>query len=158
MTYESVWEIRGRFCTSLYSSLSACAFCCVPRTKMALVNDHVTDASEKKMGGQDAGSAAVARSNDSAHGHAKGGDLQFITKNNQLDSEFQLPVTADAKATWVSAASIVSECSVSITATNRGLQHTPLRWRRGCFRLLFCSSAQLRGSCMSVNVICGRLN
>ena len=69
---------------------------------MALVNDHVTDASEKKQGGQDAGSAAVARSTGSAHGHAKGGDLQFITRNNQLDSEFQLPVTADAKATWVS--------------------------------------------------------
>ena len=34
---------------------------------MALVNDHVTDASEKKMGGQDAGSVAVARSTDFAH-------------------------------------------------------------------------------------------
>ena len=68
---------------------------------MALVNDHVTDASEKKMGGEDVGSTAVARSTGSAHG--KGGDLDFITKNNQLDSEYQLPVTADAKATWVGA-------------------------------------------------------
>ena len=63
------------------------------------MSHHVTDASEKKMGGQ-AGSAAVARSTGSAHG--RGGDLEFITKNNQLDSEYQLPVTADAKATWVS--------------------------------------------------------
>lgn len=61
---------------------------------MALVNDHATDASEKKLGGE-AGSAAVARSTGSAHGrgHAQGGDLEFITKNNQIDTEYQLPGT-----------------------------------------------------------------
>lgn len=59
---------------------------------MALVNDHVTDASEKKMGGEGPGGAAVARSTGSAHGrgHVKGGDLDFITKNNAIDSEYQL--------------------------------------------------------------------
>ena len=72
---------------------------------MALVNDHVTDASEKKLGGEP-GSADVARSTGSAQGrkHGQGGDLEFITKNNHIDAEYQLPVTADAKATWVSAA------------------------------------------------------
>ncbi len=64
---------------------------------MALVNDHVTDASEKKMGGDAPGSTQVARS----AGSAKGQDLDFITQNNKLDAEYQLPVTADAKATWV---------------------------------------------------------
>ncbi|KAL0048819.1 hypothetical protein WJX82_011736 [Trebouxia sp. C0006] len=67
---------------------------------MALVNDHVTDASEKKMGGDAPGSTQVARS----AGSAKGQDLDFITQNNKLDAEYQLPVTADAKATWVHAA------------------------------------------------------
>lgn len=61
---------------------------------MALVNDHATDASEKKLGGEDPGGrAAVARSTGSAHcagGHVKGGDLDFITKNNEIDSEYQL--------------------------------------------------------------------
>lgn len=57
---------------------------------MALVNDHVTDASEKKLGGEGPGGAAVARSTGSAHGHVKGGDLDFITKNNAIDSEYQL--------------------------------------------------------------------
>lgn len=66
---------------------------------MALVNDHVTDASEKRLGGTGAesGSTQVARSGGSAQGQ----DLDFITKNNKLDAEYQLPVTADAKATWV---------------------------------------------------------
>lgn len=61
---------------------------------MALVNDHVTDASEKKLGGE-AGSAAVARSTGSAHGrgHGQGGNLDFITKNNEIDTEYQLPGT-----------------------------------------------------------------
>lgn len=59
---------------------------------MAFANDHRTDASEKKLGGEDPGGVAVARSTDSAHGrgHAKGGDLDFITKNNEIDSEYQL--------------------------------------------------------------------
>lgn len=58
---------------------------------MAFVNDRATDASEKKLGGE-AGSVDVARSTGSAHGrgHAKGGDLDFITKNNEIDSEYQL--------------------------------------------------------------------
>ena len=59
---------------------------------MALVNDHVTDASEKKLGGEGPGGAALARSTGSAHGRGqvKGGDLDFITKNNEIDSEYQL--------------------------------------------------------------------
>lgn len=61
-----------------------------PTVNMALVNDHVTDASEKKLGGEGPGGAAVARSTGSAHGHVKGGDLDFITKNNAIDSEYQL--------------------------------------------------------------------
>ena len=44
-----------------------------------------------------AGSTEVARSADSA----KRQDLNFITKNNQIDAEYQLPIAADAKGTWV---------------------------------------------------------
>ena len=44
-----------------------------------------------------AGSTEVARSADSAKRH----DLNFITSNNKIDAEYQLPVTADAKGTWV---------------------------------------------------------
>lgn len=81
---------------------------------MALVNDHVTDASEKRLGGTGAesGSTQVAPRHSGTQassgatqarsgGSAQGQDLDFITKNNKLDAEYQLPVTADAKATWV---------------------------------------------------------
>ena len=44
-----------------------------------------------------AGSTEVARSADSA----KRQDLNFITSNNKLDAEYRLPVTADAKGSWV---------------------------------------------------------
>lgn len=68
---------------------------------MSMVNDGITDASRKEMGGEAPGSTAVARS----AGSAKGQDLDFITANNKLDAEYQLPVTADAKGTWVSCCS-----------------------------------------------------
>lgn len=47
-----------------------------------------------------AGGTEVARSGDSA----KRQDLNFITKNNQIDAEYQLPIAADAQGTWVSCA------------------------------------------------------
>ena len=68
---------------------------------MALVNDHVTDASEKKNTGEAPGSTAVARSAGSA-APSKRQSLDLISQNNKVDAEYQLPVTADAKATWVS--------------------------------------------------------
>lgn len=48
--------------------------------------------------GQNTAGAGVARSGDSA----KRQDLNFITKNNQIDAEYQLPIAADAQGTWVS--------------------------------------------------------
>ena len=44
-----------------------------------------------------AGSTEVARSADSA----KRQDLNFITANNKIDEEYQLPIAADAQGTWV---------------------------------------------------------
>ena len=55
----------------------------------------VTDTPQGKV--PTAGSTEVARSADSA----KRQDLNFITKNNQIDAEYQLPIAADAKGTWV---------------------------------------------------------
>lgn len=60
----------------------------------------VTDTPEGKVPSKvaaNAGSTEVARSADSA----KRQDLNFITANNKMDAEYQLPVTGDAKGTWV---------------------------------------------------------
>lgn len=62
----------------------------------------VTNTPDGKMSSKvaaNAGSTEVARSADSA----KRQDLNFITNNNKMDAEYQLPVTADAKGTWVRA-------------------------------------------------------
>ena len=66
---------------------------------MATVNEHPMDASQMKTGNGVLGSTEVARSAGSAKGEDR--DLDWITKNNQLDAEYGLPVTADAQGTWV---------------------------------------------------------